>query len=95
MSCTFLGWTGPKQSVLVSAYGYNRTLEKVIESEAERSTMRTFLSKTEGRMDSWLTFVSEPAVKPMSNTVKNAIREPEVFRKIIGTLRNENQDVCA
>ena len=39
--------------------------------------------------DHWLTFVGEPAVSPMNNAAGNALREPVVLRKIIGTLRND------
>jgi hypothetical protein len=40
-------------------------------------------------LDHWLTFVGEPAVSSTNNTAENALREPVVFRKLIGTLRND------
>ena len=51
--------------------------------------MATLLGKIEGGLDHWLTFVGEPAVSPTNNAVENALREPVVLRKIIGTLRND------
>jgi len=41
------------------------------------------------RIDHWLTFIGEPAVSPTNNAAENALREPVVLRKIIGTLRND------
>jgi len=49
----------------------------------------TLLGKIEGGLDHWLTFVGEPAVSPTNNAAENALREPVVFRKLIGTLRND------
>ena len=51
--------------------------------------MATLLGKIDGGIDHWLTFVGEPAVSPTNNTAENALREPVVLRKIIGTLRND------
>jgi hypothetical protein len=48
----------------------------------------TLLGKIERGLDHWLTFVGEPAVSPTSNVGENALREPVVLRKPIGTLRN-------
>jgi transposase len=47
----------------------------------------TLLGKIEGGLDHWLTFIGEPAVSPTNNAAENALREPVVLRKIIGTLR--------
>ena len=33
--------------------------------------------------------IGEPAVSPMNNAAENALREPVVLRKLIGTLRND------
>ena len=49
----------------------------------------TLLGKIEGGLDHWLTFVGEPAVSPTNDAAENALREPVVFRKLIGTLRND------
>jgi hypothetical protein len=49
----------------------------------------TLLGKIEGGLDHWLTFVGEPAVSPTNNAAENALREPVVLRKLIGTLRND------
>jgi len=35
------------------------------------------------------TFVGELAVSPTNNAAENALREPVILRKLIGTLRNE------
>ena len=51
--------------------------------------MATLLGKIEGGLDHWLTFTGEPAVSPTNKTAENALREPVVLRKIIGTLRND------
>ncbi len=40
-------------------------------------------------------FVSEPAVSPTNNAAENALREPVVLRKIIGTLRNDRGMLCS
>jgi transposase len=47
----------------------------------------TLLGKIEGGLGHWLTFIGEPAVSPTNNAAENALREPVVLRKIIGTLR--------
>jgi len=49
----------------------------------------TLLGKIEGGLDHWLTFIGEPAVSPTNNAAENALREPVVLRKLIGTLRND------
>jgi len=49
----------------------------------------TLLGKIKGGIDHWLTFIGEPAVSPTNNAAENALREPVVLRKIIGTLRND------
>ena len=51
--------------------------------------MATLLGKIEGGLDHWLTFIGEPAVSPTNNAAENALREPVVLRKLIGTLRND------
>ncbi len=51
--------------------------------------MATLIKKIEGGLDHWLTFVGEPAVSPTNNAAENALREPVVLRKLIGTLRND------
>jgi hypothetical protein len=49
----------------------------------------TLLGKINGGIDHWLTLVGEPAVSPRNNAAENALREPIVLRKIIGTHRND------
>ena len=51
--------------------------------------MATLLGKIEGGLDHRLPFVGEPAVSPTNNAAENALREPVILRKLIGTLRNE------
>ncbi|SEP22926.1 Transposase [Halogranum amylolyticum] len=71
----------------------HRSSESGLRSLVERSVadepVATLLGKIEGGIDHWLTFVGEPAISPTNNAAENALREPVVLRKIIGTLRNE------
>jgi len=71
----------------------HRTGQKGLETLVERSVpdgpVATLLGKIEGGLDHWLTFLGEPAVSPTNNAAENALREPVVLRKIIGTLRND------
>jgi len=66
-----------------------RELESLIEQSVPDGPVATLLGKIEGGLDHWLTFVGEPAVSPTNNAAENALREPVVLRKIIGTLRND------
>ena len=71
----------------------HRSCQNELRSLVERSVtdepVATLLGKIEGGIDHWLTFVGEPAVSPTNNAAENALREPVVLRKIIGTLRND------
>jgi len=66
-----------------------RELESLIERSVPDGPVATLLGKIEGGLDHWLTFVGEPAVDPTNNAAENALREPVVLRKLIGTLRND------
>jgi transposase len=66
-----------------------RELESLIERSVPDGPVATLLGKIEGGLDHWLTFVGEPAVSPTNNAAENALREPVVLRKIIGTLQND------
>ncbi len=63
-------------------------LRSLVERSVTDEPVATLLGKIEGGIDHWLTFVGEPAVSPTNNAAENALREPVVLRKIIGTLRN-------
>ena len=64
-------------------------LRSLVERSVTAESVATLLGKIEGGLDHWLTFVGEPAVSPTNNAAENALREPVVLRKIIGTLRND------
>ena len=64
-------------------------LRSLVERSVADGPVATLLGKIEGGLDHWLTFVGEPAVSPTNNAAENALREPVVLRKIIGTLRND------
>jgi transposase len=64
-------------------------LRSLVERSVTDEPVATLLGKIEGGLDHWLTFVGEPAVSPTNNAAENALREPVVLRKIIGTLRND------
>jgi transposase len=66
-----------------------RGLETLVERSVTDEPVATLLGKIEGGLDHWLTFVGEPAVSPTNNAAEQALREPVVLRKIIGTLRND------
>jgi len=66
-----------------------RELESLIERSVPDGPVATLIRKIEGGLDHWLTFVGEPAVSPTNNAAENALREPVVLRKLIGTLRND------
>ncbi|MDB2269386.1 transposase, partial [Halorubrum ezzemoulense] len=66
-----------------------RELESLIDRSVPDGPVATLLGKIEGGLDHWLTFVGESAVSPTNNAAENALREPVVLRKIIGTLRND------
>jgi len=66
------------------------TLTGIVETAVETEAVADFLEKLERGLDHWLTFVTEPGVAPTNNAAENALREPIVLRKIIGTLRTES-----
>jgi len=64
-------------------------LEALVDRSVTDGPVATLLTKIERGLDHWLTFVGEPAVSPTNNVAENALREPVVLRKIIGTLQND------
>src|SRR6056297_3617718 len=64
-------------------------LRSLVERSVTDEAVATLLGKIEGGIDHWLTFVGEPEVSQTNNAAENALREPVVLRKIIGTLRND------
>ena len=64
-------------------------LEALTERPVSDGPVATLLGKIESSLDHWLMFVGEPAVSPTNNAAENALREPVILRKLIGTLRNE------
>jgi transposase len=64
-------------------------LEALVDRSVSGGTVATLLGKIERGLDHWLPFVGEPAVSPTNNAAENALREPVILRKLIGTLRNE------
>ena len=66
-----------------------RGLEALVNWSVPDGPVATLLSKIEGGIGHWLTFVGEPAVSPTNNAAESALREPVVLRKMIGTLRND------
>jgi hypothetical protein len=64
-------------------------LRSLVERSVTDETVATLLGKIERGLDHWLTFVGEPAVSPTNNAAENALREPVVLRKSIGTVRND------
>jgi len=64
-------------------------LKSLVRCSATDDPVATLLGKIKGGIDHWLTFIGEPAVTPTNNAAENALREPVVLRKIIGTLRND------
>ena len=64
-------------------------LEALVDRSVSGGTVATLLGKIERVLDHWLPFVGEPAVSPTNNAAENALREPVILRKLIGTLRNE------
>lgn len=68
----------------------SETLESLVDTDPEHKAVQQFLGKLEGGLGHWLEFVTKPAVEPTNNAAENALREPVVLRKIIGTLRTES-----
>src|SRR5699024_12250797 len=64
-------------------------LEALVDRSVSDGPVATLLGKIEGGLDHWLPFVGEPAVSPTNNAAANALREPVIPRKLIGTPRNE------
>ncbi|EMA56183.1 IS66 family transposase (plasmid) [Halococcus dombrowskii] len=64
-------------------------LEELVNRSVSDGPVATLLGKIERGLDHWLPFVGEPAVSPTNNAAENALREPVILRKLIGTLRNE------
>lgn len=65
------------------------TVAGIVATDAESEAVQTLLGKIDGGRGHWLEFVTNPAVEPTNNAAENALREPVVLRKIIGTLRTE------
>jgi transposase len=66
-----------------------KALETLVDRSVSDESVATLLGKIEGGLDHWLPFVGEPAISPTNNAAENALREPVILRKLIGTLRNE------
>jgi transposase len=66
-----------------------RGLETLIDRAVTDGPVATLLGKIEGGLNHWLPFVGEPAISPTNNPAENALREPVILRKLMGTLRNE------
>jgi transposase len=82
--------TDPSERQRVQMKKLARTgLETLIGRSVNDRPVATLLGKIEGGLNHWLTFVGEPAVSPTNNAAENALREPVILRKLIGTLRNE------
>lgn len=64
-------------------------LEDIAGTACESEEVQRLLTKIGGGLGHWLVFVIDPNVKATNNTAENALREPVVLRKIIGTIRNE------
>jgi hypothetical protein len=63
-----------------------RELESLIEQFVPDGSLATLLGKIEGGLNHWHTLVGEPAALPTNNDAENALREPVVLWKTIGTL---------
>mgnify|MGYP000621355671 FL=1 len=64
-------------------------LRSLVERSVANEPVATLLGKIKGGINHWLTFIGEPEISPTNNAAENALREPVVLRKIIGTLRND------
>lgn len=64
-------------------------LKSLVERSVTDEPMATLLGKIDGGIGHWPTFVGEPAISPTNNAAENALREPVVLWKIIGTLRDD------
>ena len=67
-----------------------QSLDALVATDVEGESVKELLGKIEGGLGHWLPFVTDPAVEPTNNAAENALREPVVLRKIIGTLRTES-----
>jgi phage baseplate assembly protein W len=67
-----------------------QTLEALIDQPVETAAVTQFIGKIESGLDYWLPFVTNLEVAPTNNAGENALREPVVLRKIMGTLRTES-----
>ena len=65
-------------------------LEAIAATDVESEEVQQLLGKLSGGLGHWLVFVTDPAVAPTNNAAENALREPVVLRKIIGTLRTDS-----
>ncbi|MFB6148447.1 MAG: IS66 family transposase, partial [Halobacteriales archaeon] len=68
----------------------HETVEALVAEEFAAEEVEEFIGKIEGGLGHWFAFVTDPAVNPTNNAAENALREPVVLRKIIGTLRTES-----
>jgi transposase len=60
-----------------------------VRKEYAEKAVRKFANKMKNGLKHFLTFVLHPEVEPTNNRAEQALREHDVVRKIIGTLRNE------
>lgn len=64
-------------------------LQAVINEEYVVERVQQLITTIKNGMGSWLTFVTEPDVKPTNNRAERAIRNQVVMRKVFGGLRSE------
>ena len=69
---------------------YNKEMEQLVQIYSSYQQLGEVITKIKNGLPYWFTRILHPRIEPTNNNAERPLREPVVFKKIIGTLRNED-----
>ncbi|MEK6828269.1 MAG: IS66 family transposase [Nanoarchaeota archaeon] len=68
----------------------NKEMEQLTQIYSSYQHLGEIITKIKNGLPYWFTRILHPRIGPTNNSAERPLREPVVFKKIIGTLRNED-----
>lgn len=68
----------------------NKEMKQLVQIYSSYQHLREIITKIKNGIPYWFTRMLHPRIEPTNNNAERPLREPVVFKKIIGTLRNED-----
>lgn len=68
----------------------NKEMEQLTQIYSSYGHLGEIITKIKNGLPYWFTRILHPRIQPTNNNAERPLREPVVFKKIIGTLRNED-----